>query len=96
MHENDRYKTAFTTPFGLYEYNRMSMRLCNAPSTFQRLMQSVMHDMLFKEIVYLDDILVHSDSFDAHLVKLETVFNRLRYAGLKLQGDKCHFVKKIC
>ena len=95
MHENDRHKTAFTTPFGLYEYNRMSMGLCNAPSTFQRLMQSVMHDMLFKEIVvYLDDILVHSDSFDAHLVKLEKVFNRLRDAGLKLQPDKCHFVKK--
>ena len=95
MHENDKHKTAFTTPFGLYEYNRMSMGLCNAPATFQRLMQTVMSDLLFKEVIcYLDDLLVHATSFDLHLIKLENVFKKLRNAGLKLQPDKCHFVKK--
>lgn len=48
MHEKDRDKTAFTTPFGLYEYLRMPFGLCYAPATFQRLMQATMSDLAFQ------------------------------------------------
>ena len=55
----DRHKTAFTTPMGLFEYNRMPFGLSNAPTTFQRLMQIVFRDDLLQTlIVYLDDIVV--------------------------------------
>lgn len=59
LHERDRDKTAFTTPFGLYEYLRMPFGLCNAPATFQRLMQATMSDLVLQIVlVYLDDLLV--------------------------------------
>jgi hypothetical protein len=45
VEEEDKPKTAFTTPFGLFEYNRMPFGLCGAPATFQRLMQSCLHDV---------------------------------------------------
>ncbi|XP_049332151.1 uncharacterized protein LOC125799454 [Astyanax mexicanus] len=61
VHERDRHKTAFTTPYGLYEHLRMPMGVVNGPATFQRLMQATMTDLIFQIIlVYLDDILVFS------------------------------------
>lgn len=77
--EDDRPKTAFTTPFGLYEYLRMPFGLCNAPATFQRLMQATMSDLAFQIVlIYLDDLLVFSSTFQDHLVRLETVLSRDR------------------
>lgn len=94
VHEKDRHKTAFITPFGLYEYQRMPFGLCNAPATFQRLMQTIMSDLVFQMVlVYLDDLLVYSSTFEEHLVRLETVLQRLREAGLKIKVDKCHFLQ---
>lgn len=94
VHEKDRDKTAFTTPFGLYEYLRMPFGLCNAPATFQRLMQTTMSDLVLQIVlVYLDDLLVFSSSFQEHLVRLETVFKRLRETGLKVKMKKCHFLQ---
>ena len=94
MHEKDRHKTAFTTPFGLYEYLRMPFGLCNAPATFQRLMQATMSDLAFQIVlVYLDDLLVFSPTFQDHLVRLETVLRRLRETGLKVKVEKCHFLQ---
>ena len=94
MAEKDKHKTAFTCPFGLYEFNRMPFGLCNAPATFQRLMQSTMHDFIFQVLlVYLDDLLVFSKSFEEHLSNLNKVFNRLREVGVKLNPEKCVFGK---
>ncbi len=94
MHEKDQYKTAFVTPFGMYEYVRMPFGLCNAPATFQRLMQDVMVDLVFQMmLVYLEDLLVYSSSFEAHLSRLETVLCRLREAGLKIKVEKCYFLQ---
>lgn len=94
MAEKDRHKTAFTTPFGLYEHLRMPMGVCNGPATFQRLMQTTMNDLIFQILlVYLDDILVFSKTFPEHLVRLRTVFTRLQDTGLKVKVGKCHFLQ---
>lgn len=90
MREEDREKTAFITPFGLFEFLRMPMGLCTAPATFQRLMQSTMNDLVFQILlVYLDDLLIYSRDFDEHLERLQVVFDRLRDVGLKLNPKKC-------
>lgn len=95
MDDRDRHKTAFTTPFGLFEYVRMPMGVCNGPATFQRLMQATMSDLIFDiMLVYLDDILVYSLSFESHLERLDLVFKRLRDTGLKVKWEKCHFLQK--
>lgn len=95
MHERDRAKTAFTTPFGLFEYVRMPFGVCNGPATFQRLMQATMSDLIFQILlVYLDDILVFSETFEQHLERLETVFRRLAETGLKIKLQKCAFLQQ--
>ncbi|KAL0151937.1 hypothetical protein M9458_052744 [Cirrhinus mrigala] len=87
--DRDRAKTAFTTPFGLFEYQRMPFGVCNGPSTFQLLMQAVMSDLIFQVlIVYLDDILLFSQTFEEHLERLEIVLKRLGETGSKKQGDE--------
>ncbi len=94
MSEEDRAKTAVTTPFGLFEWTRMPFGLCNAPATFQRLMGVVLGDLTFDILlIYLDDIIVFSKDFESHCQRLEIVFNRLRQHGLKLKPSKCFILK---
>ncbi|XP_029967090.1 LOW QUALITY PROTEIN: uncharacterized protein LOC115402705 [Salarias fasciatus] len=96
----DREKTAFTTPLGLYEFQRMPFGLCNAPATFQRLMQQCLSGQITERpnyrvlLVYLDDIIVYSPDFDTHLQNLEEVFERLWRHGLKLRPDKCKLLQR--
>lgn len=86
----DREKTAFTTPLGLFEFQRMPFGLCNAPATFQRLMQQCLSGQITESLlVYLDDIIVYSPDFATHLKHLDEVFERLWRHGLKLRPDKC-------
>ena len=95
MHEDAREKTAFTTYSGLYEFNVMPFGLCNAPATFQRLMELVLTGLTRKScMVYIDDILVFSKTFEEHLTHLRQVFDRLRQVGLRLTPKKCSFVRK--
>ncbi|KAK7087691.1 hypothetical protein V1264_021708 [Littorina saxatilis] len=95
MDEKDQHKTAFTTPSGLYEYKRMPFGLCTAPQTFQRLMSTGMSDLFFQIlIVYLDDMLVFSQTFEEHLQRLRQVLLRLRELGLKLNPSKCHLCQR--
>ena len=95
MREQDKPKTAFTVgPLGFYECNRMPFGLTNAPATFQRLMERCLKDLHLKEcLIYLDDIIIFSKTFDQHLVRLESVFLRLWQHGLKLKPSKCEFFK---
>ncbi len=94
VREQDQPKTAFTTPFGIFEYSHMPFGVCNGPSTFQRLMQSTMGDLIFQILlVYLDDILVYSSTFHEHLQRLDVVFSRLKETGLKVKLEKCHFLQ---
>ena len=64
--KNDRYKTAFTTPFGHYEWNVMPFGLKNAPSGFQNIMNDIFNSFSHFTIVYIDDVLVYSSSIDEH------------------------------
>ena len=95
MNPDDIPKTAFATWNGLYEFLVLPFGLCNAPSTFERLMEKVLQGLLWKFcFVYLDDILIASPTFAQHLMHLEAVFGRLRRAGLKLKLRKCDFLKQ--
>ena len=71
MDEGDGHKTTFSSPFGLHEYLRMPLGVCNGPATFQRLMQATMNDLVFQILlIYLDDILVYSQTCHDHLERL--------------------------
>jgi hypothetical protein len=95
LNPKDREKTTFITRFGTYEFTVMPFGLCNAPATFQRLMDTVLRDILWQfVVVYIDDINIGSITFEEHLVHLEQVFNRLEKAGLKLSPEKCFFFKE--
>lgn len=95
MHESHKERTAFSAgSLGFYEWNSMPMGTVNATSTFQRLMQQCLGSMHLKEcVVFLDDILVYSPTFESHLKRLKGVFQRLRDCGLKLKPSKCEFLK---
>ena len=93
--EEDKPKTAFTTSFGLFEYNRMPFGLCGAPATFQRLMHSCPHDQIYQLLlVYLYDVIVFSKTFDEHLERLDKVLTRLAQQGLKIKREKCSFLRR--
>ena len=92
MDPRDREKTAFITRHRTYEFNVMPFGLCNAPATFQRLMDQVYKGIAYKYVVvYLDDTNVFSQTFDDHLRHLREVFTRIRKAGLRLNIEKCNF-----
>ncbi|KAG1925888.1 hypothetical protein F2P79_025232 [Pimephales promelas] len=93
--DRDREKTAFTTPFGLFEWDRMPFSLCNAPATFQRLMQRCLGGQLVDStLVYLDDVIVFSPDFHTHMHHLEGVFRAMEKYGLKLRPEKCQLLRK--
>lgn len=90
----DIHKTAFSTKSGHYEYVRMPFGLSSAPATFTRAMKSVLMGLEEMCTAYLDDIVVHGSSLIDHQKKLEQVFDRLRTHKLKLQPNKCSFLRK--
>jgi len=93
--EADRPKTAFCTPFGLFECNHMPFGLCNAPSTFQLLMQRVFGDQQYQSLLlYLNNIVFFSSTFEQHQERLEVVLQRLQHKGLKAKFSKCSFFQQ--
>ena len=90
VHQEDIPKTAIITPFGLYEYLMMPYGLRNAAQTFQRFMDQVCRELSFV-FVYMDDILVASNTPEEHDQHLQTLFTRLSQYGLVINPDKCLF-----
>ena len=95
MEEESKPLTAFTVdPLGFYECERMHFGLTNAPATFQHLMENCLGELHLNWcIIYLDDIIVFSNSPEDHLHRLRGVFDKLEKAGLKLKPKKCEFFK---
>ena len=94
MDEESKQKTAFITHNGLYEFNVLPFGLCNSPATFQRLMTHILRGLEWSIcLVYIDDLIIFSRTFDEHITHLEQVFKRLREANVRLKPSKCHFVK---
>ena len=82
---DNRAKTAFCTTEGLYQFRVMHFGLCNAPATFQRLMNPMLSGLQWAHcLVYLDDVIILRRSFQEHIQNLGLVLQRLRAAGLKI------------
>jgi hypothetical protein len=95
MEESSIDKTAFTTPYGLYEFTVMPFGLTNAPATFSRLMQDVLKDFLHDFVlVYLDDILIYSKNEIEHAQHLEMVLQKLQENQLYAKLSKCCFFQQ--
>ena len=86
-------KTAFTSPFGKYEYVKVPFGLAQVPAYFQELMTGVLKDLPFA-MAYLDDIIIYSSTPEEHLEHIRTVFEKLRDAKLSMKLSKCHFFAK--
>ena len=95
MAEEDKPKTAFSTKYGLYQFNVMPFGLCNAPGTFERLMETVLRGMQWERaVLYLDDIIIFSRDVQEHMERLKEIFQRLKTANLTLKPTKCKFFQK--
>ena len=95
LEEDCRHKTAFICHHGLFQFKRMVMGLSTSSATFQKLMNIVFKGLSWHILLcYLDDVLVHSQTFEDHLQHLRLVFDRLRTANLTLTPSKCFFATK--
>ena len=96
LRECDKPKTAFQVgSLGFFECNRIPFGLCSAPAPFQRLMERCMGALNLCEcLIYLDDIIIFSSTFQEHLDRLQAVFKNLEQHNLKLNPSKCNFFKE--
>ena len=96
MDKDSKQYMAFTVEnLGFFKCERMPFGLCNAPATFQRLMQSCLGELnLTYCLIYLDDIIVYAKSEEGHLDRLRTMFERFRKDNLKLKPSKCNLFQK--
>ena len=93
MAEDDRAKTSFTADNNTFEFLYMPFGLVNAPSTFQRVMNTVFRDILNQNVgIYIDDVIVYSRDAEEHLLHLRQVFERLDARDLRLHPQKCKFM----
>jgi len=90
MHPEDADKTTFIVRTGTYRFKRMPFGLCNAGSTFQRVMDLALKGLNFNMcLVYIDDIIVFSATVEEHIERLKLMFDRIRTANLKFKASKC-------
>ncbi|MES9883150.1 MAG: reverse transcriptase domain-containing protein, partial [Sedimenticola sp.] len=95
MDPSDADKTAFTCPLGLYQFRVLPFGLCNGPPTFERLMEHVLSGLQWTIcLLYIDDVVTFSKTFDEHIDRLSQVLTRISNAGLKVSPKKCHFFQK--
>jgi hypothetical protein len=95
IHEADRHKTAFTTSQGLFEYNVLPMGLCNSPGIFMQLMNDTFADFLNRFVlVFLDDIVVYSDTLEEHEQHVRQALARLRQQRLYAKASKSALCKR--
>ncbi|KAA0041676.1 Enzymatic polyprotein [Cucumis melo var. makuwa] len=88
IHPTDRYKTAFNVPFGQFQWNVMPFGLKNAPSEFQKIMNDIFNQYQEFTIVYIDDVLVFSNTVDQHFKHLRVFLNVIISNGLVVSQPK--------
>ena len=88
IREFDRYKTTFTTPFRHYEWNVMPFGLKNAPSEFKNIMNEIFNSFSSHAIVYIDDVLIFSESLEQHWKYLRTFLHTIKLNGLIVSAPK--------
>ena len=94
LSQEARVKTVFATHSGLFQFRVMPFGLCNAPATFERLMDRVLQGLRWSRcLVYLDDIISFGSTFVGALANLTLIFERLRSYGLQLKSTKCHLFR---
>jgi hypothetical protein len=92
--EEDKEKTGFSVPSGHYEFNRLPFGLSNSPSSFQRLMDIVLKNLVGTEcFVFIDDVIIFSKSAQEHALRLENVLQIFDQANLQLHSGKCVFAQ---
>jgi hypothetical protein len=95
MHPDSQSLTAYTTPFGMFEYTSMPMGLANAPSIWQRFLNSILgpllHDICF---AYVDDIVIFSETREQHILDCKKVLDVLEQHGLHLKPHKCQWFRE--
>ncbi|CAF4417489.1 unnamed protein product, partial [Didymodactylos carnosus] len=95
LDEESKDKTAFVTHEGIFQFNVMPFGLTNAPATFQRLMDLVVRGLKWDCcLVYLDDVIIDSPTFEHHLEDLHSVLERIKINGLTLKPSKCFFARQ--
>jgi len=94
MHLDDADKTTFEVHTGTYRFRKMPFGLCNAGSTFQRVMDMALNGLNFNMCqMYIDDIIVFFATVEKHIDRLKKVFDRMRIANLKFKPSKCHLLQ---
>jgi len=92
--EEHKERTGFRVPFGHYEFNRLPFGLANSPSSFQRLMDVVLKNLVGVECwILIDDLIIFYRSAEEHALRLENVLQRLDEANLQLHPEKCVFAE---
>ena len=92
--DSQQYTAFMVGSMGVYEFLRMPYGLCNAPATFQRLIQNCLDELnLTYALIYLDNVIVFSQTEEEHLHRLRVVFTRFLEHGLKAKPSKCHFLQ---
>jgi transposase InsO family protein len=93
--EGDEWKTAFRTRYGLYEFLVMPFGLCNAPATFQDMINHIFRDLLDQGLVaYIDDLLIYAPTQEQHDQIVTEVLTRLRRHRLAVAAEKCEWAKE--
>ena len=93
VEEQSRSRTAFATPFGLFQFKVMPFGLHGAPATFQRMMDQLLVDCA---AAYLDDVVIHSTTWEDHIRHISDVLQKLRRTGLTIRPKKCQFGMDSC
>ena len=95
LSEESKAKTAFQTLTQRWQYKCLPMGITNAAPTFQKNMEIMLAGLLWKScVVYIDDIIVYSNTFIEHMLHLEEVFRRLKMCNVVIKPAKCKLVRK--